>query len=279
MEIIVDDLTGQDIVAFLEEHLQEMRATSPPESVHALDLSALRETGITFWSVYDGGRLVGCGAMKKLDDDHAEVKSMRAASDRKRSGIASAVLEHIVREARAGGFSRLSLETGATPHFEPARKLYEKFGFEYCGPFADYRLDPHSVFMTRVLQPMTGPPHGVAQVGVDGARGAPVDTVTPGEGVTGRLDGHLLADAVDAITDGLGDMPSVRCPSWRTPRWRLSPLNCGDNGERSPGWRYERRWTAMRGPTGSSWTWRSPSRPSPRRSMTRTCCAWRSTTA
>ena len=128
-----------------------MLATSPLESMHALDLTALREPGITFWSVYDGGRLVGCGAMKRLGDGHAEVKSMRAAADRKRSGIGSAVLEHIVREARARGFSRLSLETGSTPHFEPARKLYEKFGFEYCGPFADYRLDPNSVYMTKVL--------------------------------------------------------------------------------------------------------------------------------
>ncbi|HUN36887.1 MAG TPA: GNAT family N-acetyltransferase [Trebonia sp.] len=151
MEIIVDNLTGHDIVAFLEEHLQEMRATSPLESMHALDLAALRAPGITFWSVYDGGRLVGCGAMKRLDGEHAEVKSMRAASDRKRSGIGSALLEHIITEARAVGFARLSLETGATPHFEPARKLYEKYGFEYCGPFADYRLDPNSVYMTKAL--------------------------------------------------------------------------------------------------------------------------------
>ena len=151
MEITVDDLTGPEVAAFLEEHILEMRATSPLESMHALDLAALREPGVTFWSVYDGGRLVGCGALKRLDDVHAEVKSMRAAADRKRSGIASAVLEHIMREARARGFSRLSLETGSSSHFEPARKLYEKFGFEYCGPFADYRLDPHSVFMTRTL--------------------------------------------------------------------------------------------------------------------------------
>jgi len=151
MEIIVDDLTSPDIAAFLAEHLEEMRATSPRESMHALDLAALRAPGMTFWSVYDEGRLVGCGALKKLDDGHAEVKSMRAAADRKRSGIASAVLEHMIREARAGGFTRLSLETGATAHFEPARRLYEKFGFEYCGPFAGYRLDPNSVFMTRTL--------------------------------------------------------------------------------------------------------------------------------
>jgi putative acetyltransferase len=151
MEIAVDDLTGPEIAAFLREHVEEMRATSPQDSMHALDLAALRAPGITFWSVHDEGRLVGCGAIKRLDDRHAEVKSMRAAADRKRSGIASAMLEHILAEARARGFSRLSLETGSGSHFEPARRLYEKFGFEYCGPFGDYRLDPHSVFMTRVL--------------------------------------------------------------------------------------------------------------------------------
>lgn len=151
MEIMVDDLAGLEIAAFLEEHIKEMRAMSPQESMHALDLTALREPGVTFWSVYDGGRLVGCGAIKRLDDAHAEVKSMRSAADRKRAGIASAMLEHIFREAKARGFTRLSLETGSSSHFEPARRLYEKFGFEYCGPFADYRLDPHSVFMTREL--------------------------------------------------------------------------------------------------------------------------------
>jgi putative acetyltransferase len=151
MEIIVDDLTGPEVAAFLAEHIQEMRAMSPLESMHALDLTALRQPGITFWSVYDEGQLVGCGAIKQLDDAHAEVKSMRAAADRKRSGIASMLLEHIFREARGRGLSRLSLETGSSPDFAPARKLYEKFGFEYCGPFADYRLDPNSVFMTRVL--------------------------------------------------------------------------------------------------------------------------------
>jgi putative acetyltransferase len=156
MEITLDDLTGREIAAFLDEHVQEMRAMSPLESVHALDLAALRDPRITFWSAYDGGQLVGCGAIKRLDDDHAEVKSMRAATDRKRSGIASMMLEHILREAKAKGFSRLSLETGSTPDFEPARKLYEKFGFEYCGPFADYRLDPNSVFMTKSLSPMRG---------------------------------------------------------------------------------------------------------------------------
>lgn len=151
MEILLDDLAGPQIAAFLDEHVQEMRAITPLESKHALDLETLRRPEITFWAIYDEGRVVGCGAIKKLDDHHAEVKSMRTAPDRKRSGVASMMLAHIIAEARSRGFSRLSLETGSPPPFEPARKLYEKFGFEYCGPFGDYQPDPNSVFMTRLL--------------------------------------------------------------------------------------------------------------------------------
>lgn len=151
MKIVVDDLSGPEIARFLEEHVQEMRSITPPESKHALDLDGLRKPEITFWSIMDGDTLVGCGAIKKLDADHAEVKSMRTAPTRKRSGIASLLLEHIITEARRMGFSRLSLETGSAEFFAPARRLYEKFGFEYCEPFADYRPDPLSVFLTRTL--------------------------------------------------------------------------------------------------------------------------------
>jgi putative acetyltransferase len=151
MEIIVDDLNGPAIAAFLEEHIQDMRAITPLESKHALDLDALRRPEITFWSVHDGDRVVGSGAIKLLGDGHAEVKSMRTAPDRRGSGIASLMVEHIFAEAKALGVSRLSLETGSTSPFEPARRLYQKFGFEFCGPFADYKLDPNSVFMTKAL--------------------------------------------------------------------------------------------------------------------------------
>ena len=99
----------------------------------------------------DGDRVVGCGALKRLDAEHAEVKSMRTLGARKRSGIASMMLEHIITEARRMGFTRLSLETGSAEFFAPARRLYEKFGFSYCEPFADYRPDPLSVFLTRTL--------------------------------------------------------------------------------------------------------------------------------
>ncbi|WP_062345574.1 GNAT family N-acetyltransferase [Herbidospora yilanensis] len=151
MRIVVDDLSGPEIAAFLEEHIREMRATTPPESKHALDLDGLRRPEVTFWSVRDEGVIVACGAIKALDDVHAEVKSMRTAAARKRSGVASLLLGHLIAEAARMGFTRLSLETGSAEFFAPARSLYEKFGFTYCEPFADYRPDPLSVFMTREL--------------------------------------------------------------------------------------------------------------------------------
>ena len=151
LKIAVDDLCGPQIRDFLAEHVLQMRSITPLESKHALDLDALRQPGITFWSVMDGDILVGCGAIKRLDASHAEVKSMRSAPARQRSGIASLLLDHIITEASRMGFARLSLETGSTEFFLPARNLYRKFGFEYCGPFADYRPDPNSVFMTRTL--------------------------------------------------------------------------------------------------------------------------------
>jgi putative acetyltransferase len=152
MKIVVDDLSGPQIAKFLDDHVQEMRSIAPSlESKHALDLDSLREPDITFWSVMDGGTLVGSGAIKRLDASHAEVKSMRTTPARKRSGIASMLLEHIITEAKRMGLIRLSLETGSYEFFLPARKLYQKFGFEYCEPFGDYQPNPHSVFMTRLV--------------------------------------------------------------------------------------------------------------------------------
>ncbi|MEU1047175.1 GNAT family N-acetyltransferase [Streptomyces sp. NPDC005897] len=151
MKIVVDDLSGPEIAGFLDEHVQQMRAITPRESEHALDLDELRKPEVTFWSVMDGDTVVGCGAIKRLDAGHAELKSMRTTPRRKRSGIASLLLGHINAEAKRMGFTRLSLETGAAEFFLPARKLYEKFGFVPCEPFADYQPDPNSTFMTRVL--------------------------------------------------------------------------------------------------------------------------------
>ena len=151
MQIRLDDLSGPEVHDLLEEHLRNMRQLSPPESVHALDLDALRRPGITFWTVWAGGELLGCGALKELDRGHGEVKSMRTASAHRRKGVARAMLDHIIAEARDRSYARLSLETGSISAFEPAQRLYEDFGFARCTPFADYRDDPNSVFMTLAL--------------------------------------------------------------------------------------------------------------------------------
>ena len=152
LQIRVDDLRGPEIRSLLAEHLRNMHSISPPESVHALDLDGLRDPRITFWSAWDGDVLLGCGALKQLDPGHGEIKSMRTTQASRRSGVGRAMLAHIVGEARRRGYRRLSLETGSQPAFEPARRLYAGFGFVECAPFADYRPDPNSVFMTLDLR-------------------------------------------------------------------------------------------------------------------------------
>lgn len=151
MEIRLDDLSGPEIRALLEEHLRNMRSISPPESVHALDLDGLRKPEVSFWTVWSGPELLGCGALKELDARHGEIKSMRTAASHRRNGVGRAVLAHIIEQARGRRYARLSLETGSQPDFEPARRLYASFGFGVCGPFEGYVEDPNSVFMTRSL--------------------------------------------------------------------------------------------------------------------------------
>ncbi len=151
MKIKIDDLSGPEIRALLNEHLQNMYELSPPESVHALDVEKLRQPGITFWSAWDGSLLLGCGALKELDRKHGEVKSMRTPWALRRRGAGRAILAHIVEVARARGYQRLSLETGSNEAFSPAQKLYESFGFAHCGAFGEYAEDPNSVFMTMRL--------------------------------------------------------------------------------------------------------------------------------
>lgn len=153
MHIEPDDLSRPQVHALLQEHLAHMHELSPPESVHALDLAKLRGTDITFWTVWDGPTLLGCGAIKELGPDHGEVKSMRTPAALRGRGAARAVLAHIVGQARARGYRRLSLETGTHEAFTPAQMLYRSFGFAECGPFADYADDPHSVFMALELRP------------------------------------------------------------------------------------------------------------------------------
>lgn len=151
MHIKIDDLNGPEIAALLQEHLNDMYATSPPESVHALDLTALKQPDITFWTLWDGDNLAGCGALKQLSQHHAEVKSMRTATAYRGQGVASTILQHMIHEAEQGAYRRLSLETGSMDFFAPARRLYDRFGFVLCGPFGAYLDDPNSVFMTKEL--------------------------------------------------------------------------------------------------------------------------------
>lgn len=151
LQIREDNLTGKKIIDLLREHLENMHEITPPGSVHALNVEALRSPHITFWTAWEGDELLGCGALKELDARSGEVKSMRTAKAHRRRGIASKILEHMINEAKQRGYDCLNLETGALPEFAPARALYVRYGFEYRGPFAEYTDDPNSVFMTKKL--------------------------------------------------------------------------------------------------------------------------------
>ena len=151
MDIRLDDVSGPEIAALLQEHLRDMHRVSPPESVHALDLEGLRTPDITVWTLWEAGVFAGCGALKGLDPQHAEIKSMRTASSHRRQGVAKRLLQHLLEEAKQRDYTRVSLETGAMDFFLPARTLYASCGFAPCPPFADYRADPNSVFMTKEL--------------------------------------------------------------------------------------------------------------------------------
>ena len=147
----LDDLSGAPTRSLVARHLAGMRASSPPESVHALDIDGLRGLDVTLWSVWVGDEIVGCGALKRLDAHRGEIKSMRVADAFLGRGVGRAILEHLVREARALGMESLWLETGSTEAFIPALRLYESAGFTRCGPFNGYVEDPFSVFMTRAI--------------------------------------------------------------------------------------------------------------------------------
>lgn len=148
MKIEIDDLTRPQVLALLQDHLANMFELSPPDEVFALDVDKLRAPDITFWTAWDGGDLLGCGALKELSATHGEIKSMRTPRARRRTGAGRAILANIVDVARRRGYTTLSLETGSHPDFQAAQSLYRSFGFTYCGPFGTYRENKTSVFMT-----------------------------------------------------------------------------------------------------------------------------------
>jgi putative acetyltransferase len=151
IEIRVDDLSGDTTRALIAAHLADMHDTSPPESVHALDVDGLRHPAVTFWSAWIEGELAGIGALKQLDAERGELKSMRVDERFLGTGVGRAILRHIMAAARDRGMTSLWLETGSTPEFVPAQRLYESEGFVVCGPFEGYTLDPFSVFYRRTL--------------------------------------------------------------------------------------------------------------------------------
>ncbi len=151
LTIKIDKLENADVVALLQEHHQDMLKHSPPESVHALDLSSLKALDVTFWTARYNGKLAGCCALKRLDESHAELKSMRTSQAFLRKGVAARLLNHVIEFAVQCSYERISLETGTMDAFLPAQKLYKNFGFVECPPFSDYQLDPYSVFFSKVL--------------------------------------------------------------------------------------------------------------------------------
>ena len=146
-----DNLKSEATIDFLEQHITEMKSVSPPESKHALDLEGLRKREVRFWTIWDNNDLVGCGALLKLNETQGEIKSMRSKPSSRGKGVASLMLQHILDEAVKRGLNRVSLETGSMPFFKPAHRLYIKFGFTECEPFADYKNDPNSVFMSKCI--------------------------------------------------------------------------------------------------------------------------------
>jgi putative acetyltransferase len=151
MRIMQADLNDPRVIELLQTHVTSARAQTAPGSAHALDLTGLKSSDISVWTIWEGETLAGVGALKRLSDHHGEVKSMHTAQAMRGKGAASAMLRHIIAAARAAGISRLSLETGSWEYFDPARSLYRKHGFLECPPFADYVLDPNSVFLSLEL--------------------------------------------------------------------------------------------------------------------------------
>ena len=145
------ELHCDDVRTLLAQHFSEMRAGSPPSACHVLPIDGLKHPAIRFFTLRENGDLLGCGALKRLSDDHGEVKSMRTCDTALGRGVGGALLDHPVMTARGMGMTRLSLETGSTPPFAAAIRLYEREGFEDCGPFGGYRETPFTLFYTRKI--------------------------------------------------------------------------------------------------------------------------------
>lgn len=144
---VVGDLNHPEVIELLAEHQARMADNSPPESRHVLDVEALQQPDITFWSLWESDELLGCVALKHWHEKLGEIKSMKTAPAFIRRGVGKRLLEQVLEVAHKKGYQQLKLETGSMDYFSPARKLYSSYGFQICDHFGTYRADPNSVFM------------------------------------------------------------------------------------------------------------------------------------
>ena len=148
---IEGNFEDNEVHKLLTKHFIELRAASPKGSTHVLDIPGLKVDSIKFWSLWENGKLVGCGALKILDIDHGEFKSIRVHDDFRKKGYGIKIIENLINKARGLNIKRLSIETGAGQFFKPARKLFEKCQFQPCKPFAHYKEDKNSIYLTKLI--------------------------------------------------------------------------------------------------------------------------------
>ena len=148
MKSIEGNFDNSEVNDLLKKHFAELKSVSPTGSTHVLDIDGLKDPSIKFWSLWENNKLIGCGALKFLEKNHGEFKSIRVANEFRKKGIGERIIEHLIEEAKKLEISKLSIETGAGEFFLPARKLFSKFGFKLCPPFAHYKEDPHSCYYT-----------------------------------------------------------------------------------------------------------------------------------
>ena len=151
LKSIEGNFDNPEVHELLTKHFVELRAASPEGSAHVLDIPGLKVSSIKFWSLWQDDMLMGCGALKFLDKEHGEFKSIRIHDDFRKQGNSINVINHLINEAKKLNINRLSIETGAGDFFIPARKLFKKCGFETCKPFAHYKEDVNSVYLTKII--------------------------------------------------------------------------------------------------------------------------------
>ena len=151
MKSIEGNFENSEVNQMLIKHFIELRSVSPKGSAHVLDIEGLKDSSIKFWSLWENQKLMGCGALKFLDKKHGEFKSIRVNDEFRKKGNGIIIIKHLIEEAKKLDIQKLSLETGSGIFFEPARKLFTICGFKPCDPFAHYKDDPNSCYMSKLI--------------------------------------------------------------------------------------------------------------------------------